>query len=181
MEGPVKKVKPVIPGLTLVSDFITEEEEATLLARVNESEWNTSLQRRTQHYGYLYNYASREAAEPAPPIPEWANFLIDRLIEQKLLHVRPDQLIVNEYAQGQGIGAHIDHVKFFADGIVSISLGDEMIMSFSKQGEEKVELPLPRKSALILFGDARWKWRHAIDGKQKHAGTRVSLTFRKMK
>lgn len=182
MEGPLKKSKPAsVPGLLLVKDFVTPQEEETLLAHVNNSPWNTALKRRTQHYGYIYDYTSREAAQKTDPIPEWATFLTERLKEQKHASLLFDQMIVNEYKQWQGISPHIDHIKFFDREIVSVSLGEEMVMSFSRDGEETIHMPLPRRSALILTGEARYKWRHSIDGKQKHNGTRVSLTFRKMK
>jgi len=40
-----------------------------------------------------------------------------------------NQIIVNKYLPGQGIGPHTDHVKFFGDIIISLSLesGCEMI------------------------------------------------------
>lgn len=179
MERASKKVKHVISGLSLVEDFVTKDEEATLLKHVNASPWNTSLSRRTQHYGYLYDYKGGPLKETTP-LPEWCAFLIGRLIEREFLKERPDQMIVNEYKQGQGIAPHVDHVKQFADGIVSISLGSEMSMTFSRDNES-VDMPLPRCSALVLFGEARYKWRHAIDRAQKHDGIRVSLTFRKIK
>jgi len=110
-------------GLQLTHEFLTAEEETTLLERIDASVWNTSLQRRTQHYGYVYDYSNKNAAEAAPPIPEWCTFVVDRLLEQGLLHARPDQLIINEYKPGQGIYPHVDSVASFEDGIVSVSLG----------------------------------------------------------
>jgi hypothetical protein len=41
-----------VPGLRLVEDIVSEEGERMLLDLVNASQWNTTLTRRTQHYGY---------------------------------------------------------------------------------------------------------------------------------
>jgi alkylated DNA repair dioxygenase AlkB len=42
----------------------------------------------------------------------------------------PDQLIVNEYIPGQGIGDHVDHTKLFGQEVVSISLLSDVVMTF---------------------------------------------------
>lgn len=178
-----------IHGLQLVEDFLTAEEEDTLLACIQNEAWNTSLSRRTQHYGYVYDYTTKEAAVKAPPIPTWCDFVVERLLETHVLTQRPDQLIVNEYTCGQGIHPHVDSVALFQDGIVSVSLSSDITMDFIRAGSanvnNKTEMHLPRRSALVLHGDARYKWRHGITARKKDngvkRGTRVSLTFRKMK
>ena len=97
----------------------------------------------------------------------------------------PDQLIVNEYTPGQGIAAHIDSA-LFASPIVSVSLGACCVMDFCR-GAAKVAVALPPRSAVVLDGDARHRWSHAIaartsdviDGvRRERTHTRVSLTFR---
>jgi alkylated DNA repair dioxygenase AlkB len=169
-------------GLTLLPDFITEEEETQLLQHINDSEWNTSLKRRTQHYGFEYNYTDKSATKRAQPLPEWTEPLCERLNPYFKQH--PEQLIVNEYTPGQGIAAHIDRIDAFGPVIVSVSLGSDIIMDFSRNGITK-ELLLPRRSALVLERDARYKWFHGIAARKKdhgkERGTRVSLTFRTMK
>lgn len=176
MEG--KKREREIEGLVVQPSFITPEEETALLAHIDGSEWNTSLKRRTQHYGYTYDYKEKDAAKPATPIPEWCTSIIDRL------SLRPDQLIINEYLPGQGIAPHIDSTASFADGIVSISLGSNIYMDFIHRdtGEKREEM-LPRCSMLSLHGCARYEWKHGIASRKSDHGVkrkrRVSLTFRK--
>lgn len=177
-----------VPGLSLTPNFITNIEEQELLNSLDKEEWNTNLSRRTQHYGYEYNYNDKEAKKEAPPIPAYCTYLIDRMLEQGILKERPDQMIVNEYEPKQGIAPHVDHVKFFADGIASISLGSDVMMDFinCKTPSLKKSGVLPKCSVLAMHGIARYKWRHGIAtrlsdpvcGKRKR---RVSLTFRKMK
>lgn len=177
-----------VPGLSLTPNFITPEEEQSLLESLEKEPWNTNLSRRTQHYGYEYNYNEKEAKKEAPPIPPYCTYLVDRMLEQGILKERPDQMIVNEYKPGQGIAPHVDHVKFFADGIASISLGSDVMMDFinCKNPSLKKQGVLPKRSVLAMHGIARYKWRHGIAQRMKDPvcgkrGRRVSLTFRKMK
>lgn len=176
-----------VPGLALCEEFITGNEERALLTAIDASAWDTTLSRRTQHYGYRYDYKSRQAtAEPVAPIPDWCTFVVDRLLSQGILAQRPDQVIINEYQPGQGIAPHTDSTTAFADGIVSISLGSAISMDLTKLGpiaKGTKEVMLYRRSALSLHGDARYLWRHGIafrlkDGKIPRQ-RRVSLTFRR--
>jgi alkylated DNA repair dioxygenase AlkB len=174
-----------VTGLVLRKQFVTRDEERTLLQHIDGCQWDTTLKRRTQHYGYVYNYSSKDAARVAPPIPPWCVFVVERLMEQGVLRVRPDQLIVNEYEPGQGIYPHVDSA-FFEDGIVSVSLGADIVMDFIHQAtNEHREAVLPRCSALSMHGVARYQWRHGIAARKTDHGTkrsrRVSLTFRKVK
>lgn len=175
-----------VKGLCLLSGFISREEEQKLLECVDEGVWNTSLKRRTQHYGFVYSYSSKGLAQAAPPIPPWCDFLVDRLLEQAVLTDRPDQMIVNEYEPGQGIAPHVDSTAFFEDGIVSVSLGSDIVMEFlHERTKEQKAATLTRCSALSLHGVARFEWRHGITARKTDNGVkrqrRVSLTFRKIK
>lgn len=175
-----------VKGLCLLASFISREEERKLLECVDKSVWDTSLKRRTQHYGFVYSYSSKGLAQAAPPIPPWCDFLVARLLEQAVLAVRPDQMIVNEYEPGQGIFPHVDSTASFEDGIVSVSLGSDIVMEFlHERTKEQKAAVLPRCSALSLHGVARYEWRHGIAARKADSGVkrhrRVSLTFRKIK
>lgn len=175
-----------ICGLQLRKNFLSHREEHLLMCSIDKCVWNTSLQRRTQHYGHVYDYKSKDVAKVAPPIPDWCTFIVERLLDQSVLLVRPDQLIVNEYEPGQGIFPHVDSTSSFEDGIVSISLISDIIMDFVNQKtNERKEALLPRCSALSLHDVARYEWRHGITARKTDHGVkrgrRVSLTFRKIK
>lgn len=45
-----------IKGLTIIPNYITEEDEQQLIEIINAQEWDTTIKRATQHYGYYYNY-----------------------------------------------------------------------------------------------------------------------------
>ena len=48
-----------IPGLTYISNYISSAYEEKLLKLIDTQEWNLDLKRRTQHYGYKYDYTAR--------------------------------------------------------------------------------------------------------------------------
>ena len=98
-----------------------------------------------------------------------------------------DQLLVNEYAPGQGIAKHVDAPHLFRDGIASLTLGSGTIVRFEEVASptNRVEWYAARRSVFLLTGPARYEWRHEIpkrkvDGVWGARGRRVSLTFRRV-
>jgi alkylated DNA repair dioxygenase AlkB/SAM-dependent methyltransferase len=99
-----------------------------------------------------------------------------------------NQMTVNEYKRGQGIGSHIDTKSAFEDGLISLSLGSDTIMEFRNEQDPKQKklMHLPPRSLLLMSGPARYSWTHQIvtrmtdrvDGKVIPRKTRVSLTLR---
>ena len=179
-----------VPGLRYVKDFLTEEEEAELVATIDRGEWSSELRRRVQHHGWRYDYEARKV-DPSMhlgPLPPWADELAQRLEEAGLVPQRPDQVIVNEYVGDQGISAHVDSPSF-ADGIATISLLESWEMVFREKGvRRRIPQVLERRSVAIMEGDARERWTHEIphrktelssSGRVKR-GRRISLTFRKV-
>ncbi len=178
---------PNIDGLRYVPNFISEEEHDALLTAIDAQTWLTDLKRRVQHYGYKYDYKARNVLPDSHlgELPLWLSALQGRLFAKGIFKQKPDQAIVNEYLPGQGISAHIDCVPCFDDVITSLSLGSDVIMRLSS-GEQKHDVFLEKRSLIILSGEARYKWQHAIparksdivDGIKLERQRRVSVTFR---
>ena len=178
-----------VRGLTYTPEFITAQEEAALLARINEQPWQSQLKRRVQHYGHVYDYASRALASQLGPLPDWLADLAARVANTA--GSQPfDQVIVNEYTPGQGIGAHVDSPHAFGPVVATVSLGSNVVMDFANQ-RTTVPVDLARRSLACLSGPARSVWTHGIAARQsdrvpgplgslvrRARGTRVSLTFR---
>ena len=171
-----------IPGLTYVAEFITPAEEQSLIKQINAGIWSHEFARRRQHYGIGYANANVNAPVPLPP---WIDAIARRIVEQKLFACMPVQALVNEYLPGQGISAHRDYEPF--DEVASLSLASECLMEFGKLASTaRHELWLERRSLLVLVGEARYKWTHAIrprlndmvDGVKLARQRRLSLTFR---
>lgn len=191
------QVVPPVPGLTLVRDFLSESEETEVLAVIDRSEWSNVLQRRVQHYGWRYDYKTRHIDQSMRlgPLPDWAAKMAKRLYDGGYVPNLPDQVIVNEYIEDQGITPHADNESSFADGVAMVSLGETWEMWFRKSGHGKETLKLDRRSAAVLTGEARYQWTHEIPkrksepgpvkpGNKKSSrikrGRRISLTFRKV-
>lgn len=175
-----------VPGLSVQLDIMTPETEQGILNWLDTQPWSSALSRRTQHYGFDYNYKGGAITQGTPltgPILEVADIL-------QSLQVTFNQCIVNEYTRSQGIAAHVDSVKF-GSTIVGFSLGADCVMTFTK-AQESVDVFLPRRSVLVMSGESRYEWKHGISKKvtYTHDGVRVtkpadyrrvSLTYREVR
>jgi alkylated DNA repair dioxygenase AlkB/SAM-dependent methyltransferase len=102
-----------------------------------------------------------------------------------------NQLTVNQYLPGEGIGSHVDTKSAFSDGLISVSLNAGVVMEFRKVVDENTEpvkkyVYLPPRSLVLMAGPARYEWEHMIVNRMTdtHNGVviprslRVSLTVR---
>jgi len=177
----------MVPGLRYVPGYLNAAAHDSLLTAVDEGAWRDIGSRRGQIYGYSYDLR-KGGVYRVEDLPAWARDLAVRLEGDGLMAELADQLIVNEYAPGQGIPPHVD-APLFTDTIVSISLGSSCVMEFTTDAGAREEQFLEPMSALVIAGEARNDWKHAIppreqdiwDGRVRPRARRVSLTFRKMR
>lgn len=92
-----------VPGATLVTDFITREEEEEMLeSTAADSRWQRLAKRRVIHYGYAFDYGTRDARAETAPLPTYAEKLLSRAaalgVEGAERATACDQLTVNEYS-----------------------------------------------------------------------------------
>ena len=123
-----------INGLIYLPEFVSMPEQETLLKTIDDCPWDTSLRRRVQHYGYRYDYKARRVTPEMylGVLPDWLGRIAQRLRNEGLIAQTPDQVIVNEYAPGQGIAAHVDCEPCFGHRIFSLSLGSAAMISSTK-------------------------------------------------
>src|SRR5688572_17157361 len=164
---------PPIPGLVYVADFCSEAEERALIEAIDREPWSHEYLRRRQHYGVSYGDVSLPATRP---MPAWVRPVGERLVERGLFAALPNGCVVNEYHPGQGSAAHLDRV--WAGPIVaSLSLGSACTMDFvlAEDRARRHALWLPRRSALVLSGEARELWMHGIAPRKSdlHEGRRL--------
>jgi alkylated DNA repair dioxygenase AlkB len=180
----------IISGLVYQDDFLSIKEEQLIISEIDNALWDSNLKRRVQHYGYIYDYKTKNINQDSKmgELPNWL-ILLERKIKTHFnLEKSFDQVIINEYEPGQGISNHIDCIPCFEDVIISISLLSSCIMQFSK-GTEQQEIFLQPRSILLLSGEARYNWKHGIKAikNDKWLNTtiprkrRISITFRKIK
>ena len=184
------QVATAVPGLHFIEGFLTMEQQADCVRRVDAAvdEWRNDLSRRVQHYGWRYDYKAR-AITPDMHIgvlPDWLATLAKKLYDETGLFDRmPEQVIVNEYLPGQGIAMHIDHPGF-GPTVCTISLLDDWEMDFSENWRDKSPTLLQRGSCVLLTSSARNDWQHGIaprktelrDSGRRDRKRRLSLTFR---
>lgn len=182
---------PKIPGLVYIPDYITQEEQNQLLSIIEQQVWSTKLKRLVQHYGYQYDYKNGLLASSSylGSLPNWLKSLAERLLQDSLTPILPDQVIINEYQPGQGIASHIDCVPCFGKTIISLSLESSYVMDFIEaQTKEKFSILLSPGSLVVMQEKARYNWQHGIAARKKDTyegreiirSRRVSITFREV-
>ena len=175
-----------ISGLIYLPEYISDPHHDWLTEQIDQQEWDTGMKRRVQHYGYRYDYKARKVTPDMylGELPAWLDRIAKQLYLDGLIDAVPDQVIINEYKPGQGIAAHIDCEPCFGHRVFSLSLGGAAIMEFSQPSKETVELLLEPRSLVMIYGDARYNWKHAIPARKSDNGQartrRISLTFRKV-
>ncbi|PNS16547.1 hypothetical protein CAC42_281 [Sphaceloma murrayae] len=131
------------PGLSIIMDFVSHDEEQTILSFLEAQTWRTDLSRRTMHFGGEYCLMPPRNATPelkkiierdiitAPPMPQELDFLVDKMVRAGLYRQekRPAYCIVNEYLPGQGISAHVENFRF-GEPVVSLTLAGSDSMRF---------------------------------------------------
>ena len=182
-------LEPELPsGLIYVANWLTHQEHEDAVATVEQNSFDTSLQRRVQHYGARYDYGSSSISElgSAPEIPKVLSIIGERLFNEGYFSRIPEQVIVNEYLADQGISAHIDQLSF-GGAVATVSLLESWPMLFRRNdGSAKVEVFLEVRSLALMTGESRYEWTHEIakrkvdteGGLKRMRKRRLSLTFR---
>jgi len=168
------------PGLLIAQDVISEDEENALLAifdglRLSYSPKAPDNRRSSVSYGWKYDYAG-DTFVPCPPLPDSMRFLLERAAA--FAGVKPEGIVeclINRYEDGAVIPMHFDKPVF--EYIIGVSLGAATEMHFLPEdtGAEAVAVPLARRSAYLLAGEARHVYRHGLPPQK---ATRHSVTFR---
>lgn len=120
-------------NLKIIEEYVSSDLEKELVDLVTNHPSVQSLKHRAVvHFGHVFDYSTNSASEwkEADPIPPVINSLIDRLISDKYITERPDQVTANVYESGHGIPSHYDTHSAFDDPIVSISLLSDVVMEF---------------------------------------------------
>ncbi|KAG0333233.1 hypothetical protein BG004_000924 [Podila humilis] len=186
-----------IPGLEVILDFISEDEEHHLIAQLDAGHWagrgiepNPEMKRRHQHFGGVFSYRLRKVVGDMERLPEMFDVLTERLLERQIYTTSPNSIIVNEYEAGQGIMPHVDAPKLFGKTITALSMLSDCVMTFQhiKDPKDIRLIHLPRRSLVVMNGSSRYEYKHSIskdliehvDGIEIVRARRVSITYRDM-
>ena len=123
----------------------------------------------TQHYGYTYNYTSKNITDKdyICKLPDWFDDIINKITNTNLIKRNPDQIIINRYLLGEGIASHVDKTEIFRNQIYSVSLSSGTTINF-KKGNKTCIIYVPRRAFLLMENDARYKYTHGIDKRKTH-------------
>ena len=169
-------------GFRYCADLLTPEEEENLARELAALPFKPfdfhgyQANRQVVGFGFRYDYGSRQVVE-APPLPYFLEPLRRKIGEA---FERPaeafEQVLVNEYRPGAGIGWHSDKAQFAE--VVGVSLLAPCTFRFRRKqgaGWDRVSLMVEPRAAYLLSGPSRTVWEHSIPQLERH---RYSITFR---
>lgn len=174
-----------IPGLKYQTNFVSFEEELSLLEIIRSldlkeaqyRQWQAN--RRTVSFGGKYDFTAHELM-PAEPIPAFLFALRTRIAAWSgIAASRFNHAIIAEYRIGTQLGWHRD-VPYF-ESVVGVSLAGAARMRFRpyppRIGVRKTAfaVDLAPRSIYTLEAAARWDWQHAVSPTK---ALRYSITFR---
>lgn len=180
-----------VDGIFILKDFLSEVEENQLLEGLDGLPWDTSQSgRRKQNFGPKCNFKKRRLRlGDFKGFPFVSKFVIDKFenvdilkgfqtIEQCSLEYDP--------SRGASIDAHIDDCWIWGERIITVNLLSDSVLTLTKYPEPAdnqkynlflapetrrpdslpdnvlVRIPMPRRSLLVLTGEARYRWEHQI-------------------
>ena len=184
MENPTVDLfgTPLLPGLEYREALLDRDEEAALIARIDEQDLAPFQfqgwlgKRLTKSFGWHYDFDTSRFGE-TEPLPDWLLPIRQRAAAfAKLPKDALVQALLIRYDPGAGIGWHRDRPVF--EHVVGISLGVPATMRFRRRkagGFDRAAVPLAPRSVYYLSGEARHDWEHSIAEMEV---TRWSITFR---
>jgi alkylated DNA repair dioxygenase AlkB len=169
-------------GFRYHPDILSFEEEEALVRELAELPFKPFdfqgflANRQVVSFGYRYDYNSRAVVEAAP----FPSFLASLREKAAAIFGRQadafQQVLINQYRPGAGIGWHRDKAQF--DEVVGVSLLAPCSLRFRRKAGEtwdRASLTVEPRSAYLLSGPARTKWEHSIPALDR---LRYSITLR---
>jgi alkylated DNA repair dioxygenase AlkB len=169
-------------GFAYQADLIAAANEAALLGDLEALSFQPFdfhgflAKRHVAWFGWRYDYAGGQLrdSEPIPPFlfPLRASAAAFAGVEPESLQ----QVLINRYAPGAGIGWHRDKPMF--GDVIAVSLAAPCTLRLRcRDGNswERTSVHVQSRSAYLLRGEARWDWQHSIPPVDT---LRYSVTFR---
>lgn len=202
-------------GLRYCSDFVSKEEESQLIDILdgNGAAWKRHIRRSMQYFGLVYYQTTHKVAELQPsdpieerPLGDLPAWLLPRVFATgAFVGTRGvNQVQANEYLGRSGIGLHVEDPAV-GGTLATLSLLEPVQLTLQKADalgrpqsrhvrdrEDCLKILLEPRSLLILQGESRYHFAHAIRTSRlvplRGGGTlrrsesyrRLSLTFREV-
>jgi len=128
------------PGIQVVQDFITKEEETVLVSKLDSLPWDTSQSgRRKQNFGPRANFKKRKVKLGSfLGFPASTKFIQDRFNSLPILEsYKPVEQCSIEYRPetGASIESHIDDCWIWGERIVQLNLLSETVLTLNPYTE----------------------------------------------
>ncbi|KAK7181254.1 hypothetical protein DPSP01_003340 [Paraphaeosphaeria sporulosa] len=177
------RIASLPPEFYYIPNFITAEEEASILDKIPANRWITLSHRRLQAHPSTLTKNNTLLGAPLPP------YLLTPIAERfKQLgifddtpHRQPNHVLINEYKKGEGIMPHEDGAAY-APVVATVSLGGSLCLELTgkssvpegesapeeEKGGEKGEYAVPARilqeprSLLVTTGAAYADLLHGI-------------------
>ncbi|KAG5476345.1 hypothetical protein LSCM1_04047 [Leishmania martiniquensis] len=196
-----------VPGLFLVEDFVTVEEEKSIWQELYLRREKLTLEffsrRRVAHFNRRFLYgvnalmAEGEMVNARPSFYAWMRARLQNDADAGGVRIhgeypfRPgdyecDQLTVNYYDISEvgvcGIAAHVDAHSAFDDAVLIVSLGSYTVMEFARwDAPSEVAAPvgvcLAPRSLAVMTGESRYGWTHCIAERRTETLSELLPTF----
>ncbi|KAJ8275739.1 hypothetical protein COCON_G00074910 [Conger conger] len=185
-EGGVHESFP-FPGVLLWENFISEEEERDLINSMDQDAWKESQSgRKKQDFGPKVNFKKQRVhVGTFSGLPAVSRKIVLRMSQEPLLQgFHPVEQCNLDYSpqRGSAIDPHLDDSWLWGERLVTVNLLSDTVVTMScdeGQREVRVCVSFPRRSLLVLHGQARHTWKHAIH-RQDIRQRRVCSTFREL-
>ncbi|CAI4232291.1 unnamed protein product [Auanema sp. JU1783] len=172
-------------GLLLIAEFLSEEEEASVLKMIDNVEWHPSQSgRRKQDYGPKVNFKHKKVkTNTFLGMPEYADFLLEKMAKfsnTRLGNYQPFEMCNLEYDESKksAIEMHQDDTWIWGNRLISINLVSGSVMTLCNDTTKQLcYVYMPHRSLLCMADDIRYEWKHGVLAKHIQ-GRRIALTMR---
>ena len=179
----LSQLGPVLSGVIVIEEFISEETEKELVKEIDCGEWAQSQSGRLkQDYGPRANYKKQKMKMGGfKGLPRYSKDVLEMLggLEGMSDFIPVEQCNLDYNSErGSGVDPHFDDFWLWGERLVILNLLSDSCLTFSKDKYE-VRIPMKRLSLLIIKGVARHKWKHCI-AREDISKRRISVTFREL-
>ncbi|MFP6655599.1 MAG: hypothetical protein VCB25_08225 [Myxococcota bacterium] len=196
---------PDFQGIRVFPDFLSIPESDLLMQKFVKIEFkNAQSGKRKKHYGPKINFNKKKInADEFRGLPPYAMDIEDRLrtlaalqdansipddgLNAALASFETTDLFILQYFEklSSNLDFHIDDTFAYGELILDLSLESDCVLTFIRKRRdlsdansiECIRVPIPARSLLAIYGQARFDWEHAILAYDIE-GRRTSLTLR---
>ena len=204
IDNPIHPTSEPIPGLFLYEDFLTKEEESSILSYLYDdpegrSAWKMSRfngEHAGQRWGVHCNLRDRRVGAAERPMPPFFLEILWPKLRRlpSMMGCCPNEGNAIEYRPGHYLTDHVDDRQLSKEPIANLSLAGDCRMTYTntrrkdgdgnkhddnvKEGKEQHKVLLRRRTLQVLTGRARYDYTHGIRSVDLLSPRRVSMTMR---